>query len=170
MEKVRHAQYKSLRRCGGCRECCRYFALGGKAAGVWCKHVTPEGCAVHDAPDRPDVCKTYLCLWRMSNLPATFRPDRCKLIVTERDDYKGHAVVSIGELADGATRTRDGKLLVRCLKAHGYLVLLSGRDCLPVGGWYKHVKGMTANDMQLLYERRIAEARADVAQTDTFWD
>ena len=86
-------QYQNRKRtCGGCRECCFVYALGSKPRLEWCKHITLTGCGCHDDPSRPEVCKAYECLWLHSNLPITYRPDRCGLTGSLRDPYRGYPV------------------------------------------------------------------------------
>jgi hypothetical protein len=74
-----------MRTCGECRLCCNVFPLPvlDKPAGVWCRHLGPAGCAVHDL-GQPEVCSRYACYWlEHEDLPEESRPDRVGMVVTE---------------------------------------------------------------------------------------
>ncbi len=58
----------SGRDCGHCTACCSALSIEvlDKPAGVACKHLCAKGCGIY--PDRPMVCKSWWCLWRMYDL------------------------------------------------------------------------------------------------------
>lgn len=82
--------------CGTCTACCRVFAIAEmpkKKAGQWCEHCAiGKGCKVYD--DRPETCRTFECLWLLSQgredpreqLPPDMRPDRCKVVFSPSTD------------------------------------------------------------------------------------
>ncbi|MGL6043519.1 MAG: YkgJ family cysteine cluster protein [Sandaracinobacteroides sp.] len=73
------------RTCGTCTACCVFLQIesGGieKPAGVACRHLTEcSGCAIY--ADRPQVCRSYNCLWRsVDALPEDWRPDRSGILM-----------------------------------------------------------------------------------------
>lgn len=73
------------RSCGTCTACCVYLQIetGGieKPAGVPCRHLTAcNGCGIYD--DRPQLCRTYHCLWRSVDAMADeWRPDRSGILM-----------------------------------------------------------------------------------------
>ena len=68
------------RECETCIACCKILAINKpelrKASGVLCPHNTGTGCGIYAT--RPDICRTWYCLWRrIAALPDHLRPDRC---------------------------------------------------------------------------------------------
>ena len=65
----RHGLYEpSERRCGSCSLCCRVLRVDPlrKLGGVACLHQregTPAPCAIHQQPERPELCGAYRCAW-----------------------------------------------------------------------------------------------------------
>jgi hypothetical protein len=118
-----HKAQLQVRKCGGCRACCFVFTLPefGKRAHEWCRHVTCDGCGVHDQ-DRPPVCTVYRCGW-LSNrtIPDRFRPDRSGIIIQPRCNDIVHVV----QIRAGAARTGDVGLLVDAMKDAGHLVYIT---------------------------------------------
>ncbi len=53
------------RSCGDCSLCCKLLEIPAldKTDNDWCKHCKPGkgGCTIYDS--RPDVCRTFRCLW-----------------------------------------------------------------------------------------------------------
>ena len=74
------------RSCGVCTLCCRLpeIDLFDKPANAWCTHcVEGAGCSIY--PDRPGVCRDFLCLWRTRQaLGAEWEPARAKMMVYEQ--------------------------------------------------------------------------------------
>ena len=70
------------RECGPCRMCC-------KLDGVWCKEVSEKGCAIHDAPSRPETCKLYSCAWKLGALLPDARPDKTKVLAVFEKSSNG---------------------------------------------------------------------------------
>ena len=72
------------RSCGECTACCTELTIAEpelkKHAGVTCEHCTTgKGCAIYD--ERPSVCRTWHCLWRLNpNMDDSWRPDKKGLI------------------------------------------------------------------------------------------
>lgn len=68
--------------CGSCTVCC--LALGikefDKPAGVICQHCTGSQCGIYET--RYDVCRSFLCGWRMiPQLGDAWRPDRSGILM-----------------------------------------------------------------------------------------
>ena len=73
------------RECGGCTVCCVLLEIQepsiAKPAGVACRHLMEgTGCAIHAT--RPDVCRTWMCGWRLiPGLSDEWRPDRSGILI-----------------------------------------------------------------------------------------
>lgn len=69
--------------CGSCTLCCKVLGIAAlqKPHGTWCKHCTPgKGCGIY--PDRPEECKTFLCMWLLDPvLGPEWKPDRSKIVL-----------------------------------------------------------------------------------------
>ncbi|MDG2333441.1 MAG: hypothetical protein P8Q97_04380 [Myxococcota bacterium] len=71
------------RACGECSLCCRVLRVDelDKLGGVPCVHqdVDAPGCSVH--AQRPNICRSYRCLWLSGGLEEGDRPDRLGAVV-----------------------------------------------------------------------------------------
>ena len=68
--------------CGSCTVCCKVLRIAefSKPAGVMCQHCTGSGCGIYET--RYDVCKGYLCGWRLlPRLGEAWRPDRSGILI-----------------------------------------------------------------------------------------
>ena len=81
------SKYFSLvpdRQCGECMVCCEYMPINTatlkKRAEVLCDHcIVNQGCSIY--PTRPNVCRTWHCLWRRDAAMADeLRPDKSRMI------------------------------------------------------------------------------------------
>jgi len=81
--------------CGTCVACCRVYSIPelDKKVGEWCQHCdVGVGCKIYEA--RPTVCRTYECMWLLSQhredvrerMAAELRPDRCKVVIGAATD------------------------------------------------------------------------------------
>ncbi|MBN9032316.1 hypothetical protein P7F60_26880 [Rhizobium sp. YJ-22] len=74
------------RSCGTCTLCCRLpdIDLFDKPANDWCAHcVEGSGCSIY--PDRPSVCRDFLCLWMTDNaLGDEWEPGRSGMMLYEQ--------------------------------------------------------------------------------------
>jgi hypothetical protein len=75
------------RSCGKCSMCCKFFIIPevDKAKDEWCRHCRPGkgGCMIYD--QRPDVCKTFECMWKHNPMVGDkWYPARCKMVLLER--------------------------------------------------------------------------------------
>jgi Fe-S-cluster containining protein len=71
------------RECGECVACCKILEIDKpelkKPADVLCTHCTGAGCGIYAT--RPDVCRTWHCLWRrMDATPDFIRPDKLGVV------------------------------------------------------------------------------------------
>jgi len=84
--------------CGDCSLCCKVMAIPEipKDDGVWCQHICKnhKGCGIYET--RPQVCRDFLCMWRMGmtgpgTSPKHMRPDRCGVVFGQgtREDIIG---------------------------------------------------------------------------------
>jgi hypothetical protein len=82
------------RECGACDVCCVVFEIQvpsiAKPAGVPCRHLTKQGCAIYE--HRPDMCRAWLCGWRLiPGLPENWRPDLSGILIYQmRCDQPGY--------------------------------------------------------------------------------
>lgn len=69
-----------IRPCGECTACCTVMCVEsiGKATGVRCTAVRPNGCAMYDR--RPKECAGWYCCWAMGKLPDDHRPDKLGML------------------------------------------------------------------------------------------
>lgn len=93
-----------MNHCGSCTACCRVFDIPQvqKPAGVWCQHCDiGKGCKIYEA--RPQPCVEFECLWLLSqkredpneHLPASLRPDRCKVVFAPSTDENVMAALTM---------------------------------------------------------------------------
>ncbi|MFL5243457.1 MAG: hypothetical protein ACJ8FY_15230 [Gemmataceae bacterium] len=76
--------------CDGCRECCIAYPLHknpeywpeGKKAHEPSRFLNCDGCGIHNQP-RPAVCTDFACSYITRNMPLLYRPDKCKVIITQ---------------------------------------------------------------------------------------
>jgi hypothetical protein len=70
------------RQCGGCSACCSTLHVKelGKPEGQRCEHQCDRGCAIH-GNGKPEICKGYLCMWRLGVGEDSDRPDRGGLLL-----------------------------------------------------------------------------------------
>lgn len=77
------------RTCGECTACCRELAIVAdgmkKLPGVACVHCTAgAGCSIY--AERPQVCRSYHCLWRsIPGMADAWRPDRSGIMMVPCD-------------------------------------------------------------------------------------
>jgi hypothetical protein len=83
------------RDCGSCTACCKELTIKHaelkKFAGELCQHcAVGQGCRIYET--RPEVCRTWHCLWRsMSHLDDSWRPDRIGIILSAESVPAGHS-------------------------------------------------------------------------------
>jgi hypothetical protein len=80
------------RECGSCTACCDVFDVPelDKPNYVRCSYCTDFGCGIYET--RPEVCRTYFCLWRrIDAMPDLARPDRIGIVFSI---VTGHMPVS----------------------------------------------------------------------------
>lgn len=71
--------------CGSCSVCCVSLRINTpelkKKADIPCANIRPQGgCSIYK--DRPSVCKTWYCGWRMlDEVDESLRPDKCGLLI-----------------------------------------------------------------------------------------
>jgi hypothetical protein len=71
------------RECGECVACCKVLEIDKpqlkKPANVLCSHCTGAGCGIYAI--RPDICRTWHCLWRrIEAMPNFLRPDKLGVV------------------------------------------------------------------------------------------
>ena len=102
-----------VRPCGECAMCCKLLRIdkctdGGdldfpfsKPGGVMCKHFKPgRGCTLYRTDQFPNLCKTFLCLWKVPEaaIPDECRPDKLRVIfqsVSELPEFPGHPIARV---------------------------------------------------------------------------
>jgi hypothetical protein len=77
------------RECGDCSLCCKLLNIDSsvsldiaKPAGQWCKYCKPGkgGCSIYES--RPEICKSWLCGWRIfPDMPDRWNPRNCKMVL-----------------------------------------------------------------------------------------
>lgn len=72
------------RKCGSCSVCCKSLRIEEpelkKFAGVPCQHLKAQGgCPIYN--DRPSLCRTWYCGWRVFGIGPEMRPDRCGVLI-----------------------------------------------------------------------------------------
>lgn len=85
-EKERaHAHRVQHPPCGGCTVCCvvLYVPELRKLDHEPCVHLCARGCALHDTPEQPELCKTWQCAYRRGMLGPRpqWRPDRLGVLI-----------------------------------------------------------------------------------------
>jgi hypothetical protein len=71
------------RECGSCVACCQILDVDvpelKKPANVLCPNCTGSGCGIY--PNRPNICRTWFCLWRwLPDMADHLRPDKTGVI------------------------------------------------------------------------------------------
>lgn len=88
------------RECGECQACCEFLTIVEdeitKPAFEKCQHQCAAGCAIHNHPGQPKLCREFRCAWKKGELPEDMRPDKCGVIVSNNSingpGYKLQAV------------------------------------------------------------------------------
>jgi hypothetical protein len=104
---------ESERPCGECGMCCKLLRIDrctdgcdldfpfDKPGGVMCKHFKPGcGCTLHGTEQFPNLCKTFVCLWKVKEaaVPEEYRPDKMRVIfqsVSELPQFPGHPIARV---------------------------------------------------------------------------
>lgn len=123
-----------MKTCGECEVCCTLMGVKeiGKLAGQECLHVTSgKGCAIYS--ERPESCRTFECLWKLSTsgiLTEKDRPDKCGVMLAPAGDHSafskgtGISPIIMFEAAPGAFKRYHGDRLVNRLKKKVVLILV----------------------------------------------
>lgn len=77
----------TARTCGSCTFCCKVMAVDElhKPVGKWCDHRVASGCSIYG--QHPPSCQEFTCQWLGEpSMPAAFRPDRTKVVLTADDE------------------------------------------------------------------------------------
>lgn len=77
------------RECGDCTLCCKIERIVefDKPSNTWCEHCK-DGCALFNKPERPEVCRTFRCLWLDNpDTPEWMRPDKVGFYAVEKGEY-----------------------------------------------------------------------------------
>ena len=89
--------------CGECSMCCTVLRVDEleKLGGVPCAKLGPEGkgCSIHDV--RPQICRSYRCLWLQGRLEDGDRPDRLGAVIDLLSEG-GETRLAIREAQPGA--------------------------------------------------------------------
>ena len=115
-----------MKQCGQCRLCCKLFALPflNKPGHQWCQYSCPKGCAIY--ANRPQLCKDYTCVWlAQEEIPEKYRPDKSRLVLTNKGSYQDRGVILAAEADEGAADTKLGKELLKGLLSVGNIVVVS---------------------------------------------
>jgi hypothetical protein len=73
--------------CNGCTACCWAADIdNGEKKPMFnppCRYMTGTGCAIHESPERAEVCRTWKCHWLVGvfGYSDKWRPDRCGIMV-----------------------------------------------------------------------------------------
>jgi uncharacterized protein len=132
---------EAVRPCGECTLCCKLIGICkrddgsfadfpfDKPAGTSCKHCHPgHGCEIFGTAQFPNVCKTYLCLWKtLHSLPESFRPDKVNAIC-HWDQIMGHTVVRVIVEKDKPVSEIFSYWVDRCVDELGITFLLQCED------------------------------------------
>lgn len=102
----------TTRACAGCDACCTVMQIEelDKPAGVRCRHLSGGGCGIWGA--HPQPCKTYVCLWRLSDdiLPADLFPAKSGFVLSVHSMTVWPAMVTLSLIpgaASGGWRAPD---------------------------------------------------------------
>lgn len=92
--------------CGDCTVCCSVLEIEelNKPARVDCSNLCGKGCSIYST--RPPVCRSFKCVWKVSNWPDKFRPDRCGFMVYGDNEAK----LRIVEFEDNAVTSNKAFL------------------------------------------------------------
>lgn len=127
--RVELKQRGQTRLCGGCRACCVVFKIDEvkKDLNEPCRHLKPGpkgGCVIYD--DRPQVCRSFECAWKLGLGSVGDRPDRLGILcytVNLEDGGPGLAVVEtklgafqqkrVRELLQRYEQRKPGRVILR---------------------------------------------------------
>lgn len=118
--------------CGSCTACCRVFDIPQleKPAGAWCQHCDiGKGCKIYEA--RPQPCVEFECLWLISQkredkreqLPASLRPDRCKVVFAPSTDETVMAALTMPHAPDAWRRPAVRSMIDTLVKLNAFSVV-----------------------------------------------
>lgn len=90
------------RSCGECDLCCTVLRVDelGKLGGRCCEHQRGggKGCGIYE--NRPNICRSYRCLWLKGGLEASDRPDQIGAVI-DLCVGEGPAYLGIRQLHEG---------------------------------------------------------------------
>jgi hypothetical protein len=113
------------RKCGDCTGCC--YVLGveelEKRSYAVCANVCDKGCQIY--ANRPTVCRTYSCAWKMGKLPDAFFPKDCGVVV---DTTNALGATSVREIWPGASEQPEIKHLIRLLAKNNVTIVIRGEQ------------------------------------------
>lgn len=112
-----------MRSCDGCTLCCDLLEVEpiGKRAGARCEHCrVGAGCAIYN--ERPPVCRTFDCGWRLSpGMAESLRPDRCGVVFEAFQDEQ-FLSVAVDPARPLAWRDKGPKNAITGMVKRGYAV------------------------------------------------
>jgi hypothetical protein len=103
-----------------------------KPARVLCRHlVQPDrGCGIHGEPERPQVCRSFLCSWMRGHGGDEDRPDKIGAMLSVNDIEGGRFVLAL-ELRSGAVLSSAAAMVATLASATRLPVVISDYESLP---------------------------------------
>ena len=119
----------TVRPCGDCSMCCKILPITktegtgdeafpfDKPENEWCRHCAPGrgGCKVWNT-ELPNLCRSYQCLWKISDMPEEWRPDKIRAIFSayiRLDKFPEELFFEIALAPDGKMHTDLATFLQR---------------------------------------------------------
>ena len=128
-----------MKDCGDCALCCKLIEVKPlkKPAGTWCQHCTKHSCGIWE--ERPDICKTYDCLWRTTpEMSEDLRPSKCRVAFEYHKE--GVAIAHVDKDRPHAWMTNPVKgAIIKLLRSGVTVWVMIGNDrhmLLPEGKSY----------------------------------
>jgi len=126
-----------MKECGDCALCCKLIEVLplDKPAGKWCQHCTKQSCSIWK--ERPRICRSYECLWRLSEpMGEVLRPSNCH-IVFELYEPEKTVVALVDQHYPESWGKGEPLKLIKRMVMDGYTVwIMVGKDrhvMLPQG-------------------------------------
>lgn len=163
-QKTRDSIFDHLvpdRECGECVACCKILEIRApelqKSADTLCQYCTGVGCGIYE--NRPEVCRTWYCLWRrIPSMPDDLRPDKCGVVFSL--DAHNPPRILFESIYIVARAVDDSDALAKPAAASAVAMFIE-QGALPVWISFKGQKKMIYPDQQL--------ADAILQPTQTIW-
>jgi len=126
-----------MRQCNGCQECCNgnllVNILGQEVyKGNPCKFLCSSGCGLFKDKNRPEICKSFNCVWKMDEaVPEEFYPKDSGIIIMYRN-FDGYSFILIEEFWGKLSEEQQEKILKWLKKRQKNAIILKEKETVYI--------------------------------------